>query len=239
MKQESIFPSAQGARWGMDEEEFLDREYPMFKAGMLVPIIAAALVVIAMVLVGLWGDAPREGMIVFWVATAGMEAIFLSGLLLQLLSRHHVRRNVFYIDTVNAIAYRYGRGLNKLDRRRADEIIDRLRAKNSVMSAALQFEIRFPNEQKGEWWSPLTFVTFRREGGVTATVGRVRRVVRGVARGRWTEVSIILNDDGRGVNRETSIRLIIHELAHVPISRMFPRLSTEGHHNLMSEMGLC
>jgi len=220
-----------------DEQGFLDKNYPVFIKSMIIPLVALIIDVIAMIAVGFFGEASFNGKLVFWISSSMMAFIFALGLFVQVLSRIRVRNMVFAVDIENSIAYRYGKELGDIDRGRAKgKIVKELTDGKWVEILALKFKEVFPYEDYNKLWSPLTFVTFRRYGNVIARVGNARLVVRGVEHGRWVEVSILI--DGKGIVRPSCIGLVLHELSHVPLSRMFPNMSNDQHHNIMENLGV-
>jgi len=223
---------------GKAERKWLRGRYREVSWGVVGPLVGAGILGALVIVGGMYGKSEAVGWAIYWLASAMLESILVMMSVVVWKGRRRMWEGVIGVDTGNHVVFRAGLELEGHEVMSCQDVLAMWTKEGWGARLSEKLERRFPKVKlPGGWFGELVWVTFRRDGTVTARLSGVTRVVRGVARGQWVEVSLVGAPSSWEAYEEPGLSgtlgLVEHELAHVPLSRMFPSMPNDAQHLMM------
>lgn len=227
------------AMLGDEERKWLEGRYREVSWGALGPLIGSAALGVLAVVGGVYGRGDLVGWVIYWVSVAILESVLVLMGISVLVGRRRMLAGVIGVDVESHVVFRAGLELSGHEVMSCQDVLAAWTEGSCGVRLSEKIARRFPRVHlPGGWFGALTWVTFRRDGTVKATVSGVTRIVRGVARGRWIECSLVgpplAWEEYEEPGLSATIRLVEHELAHIPLCRMFPTMTGDAQHFMMA-----
>jgi hypothetical protein len=228
---------------GYEERRWLGGRYREMSASVWGPLLGSVLFGGLVVVGGVWGKSEVVGWVIYWMSVAVIESVLVVSGVVVWVGRRRMLKGVICVDRENHVVFRAGLELGGHEVMSCQDVLAAWTRGSWGTRLSEKLEGRFPGVKlPGGWFGELTWVTFRRDGEVKATISGVTRIVRGVARGRWTECSLVgpppVWEEYAEPGLSATLGLVEHELAHVPLCRMFPKMPGDAQHSMMASFNV-
>jgi len=218
---------------GSEGRSWLAREYP--EVGVLVwgPLVGS---VVFGGLVGVGWVLGRGG-VFYWLTAVVVElALVLMGVVVWR-GRRRMLTGVIGVDMENHVVFRAGLELFGHEVMSCEDVLVTWTRDRWGTRLSKKLEGRFPGVKlPSGWFGEIVWVTFRRDGKVA--MSDVNRVVCGIPRSQWVECFLLgpplAWEEYEEPGLSATLGLVEHELAHVPLCRMFPTMTHGAQHLMMA-----
>lgn len=224
---------------GYEERVWLEERYREVSVSVMGPLLGSLAFGGLVVAGGVMGKSEAVGWVIYWLSAAVIESVLVAMGVVVWVGRRRMLTGVIGVDMENHVVFRAGLEMYGHEVMACQDVLAAWTKGSWGTKLSEKLARRFPGVKlPGGWFGEVVWVTFRKDGTVKATISGVSRVVRGVARGRWIECSLVgpppVWEEYAEPGLSATLGLVEHELAHVPLCRMFPTLTGDAQHLMMA-----
>jgi hypothetical protein len=224
---------------GYEERAWIEERYREVSVTVLGVLTGSVLFGGLAVVGGVLGKSELVGCVEYWLSAVVIELVLVTVGVSMWVGRRRMLKGVIGVDRESHVVFRAGLELDGHEVMACQDVLAAWTKGSWGTRLSEKLAGRFPGVKlPSGWFGELVWVTFRRDGTVKATSSEVSRVVRGVGRSGWVDCSLVgpppVWEEYVEPGLSATLGLVEHELAHVPLCRMFPTMTDDAQHLMMA-----